>query len=163
MSALGSDITHMQEHIAFITTNWASLSGVYFARWYRRSRMNLYSKSQQAWYYVTTKLGLNQPGQPFDKTNTIIVLGDGSFDTSSPGHEPLPSARKLYYELVRQGIHVIWQSEFRTSKLCSNCHNCVKEHSIHSWCKPAYKRKPASVAPPSSSVAPPSSSSSVPS
>jgi hypothetical protein len=58
---------------------------------------------------------------------------------------------------------VIWQSEFRTSKLCSNCHNCVKEHSIHSWCKPAYKRKPASVAPPSSSVAPPSSSSSVPS
>src|SRR4051812_41128407 len=56
-------------------------------------------------------------------SSTIIILGDGAFDTTSPGHEPLPSARKLYFELQKRGIHVIWQDEFRTSKLCSGCHS----------------------------------------
>ena len=137
MSCLGTNIAHAQTHMMFITKHWSTLCGVYFARWYRRSRMSLYSMSQKSWYYITQKLQLSMKkthGQiTHDKSNTMIVLGNGSFNTSSPGHEPLPSARKLYYELVKQGYHVVWQDEFRTSKLCSNCHNVVEEHAIHSF------------------------------
>jgi hypothetical protein len=161
MSCKGSSITAMINHIKHIVKHWSTLCSFYFKRWYRRSRMVLYSKSQSAWDYILEKFNLTKRWGKTKRnrkskanrrlirrdienelSSTIMILGDGAFDTTSPGHEPLPSARKLYAELKKRGVHVIWQDEFRTSKLCSSCHSCVKEFKTKSICYPPYKRTP---------------------
>lgn len=58
MSCKGSSITAMINHINHIVKHWSTLCSFYFKRWYRCSRMILYSKSQFSWDYILEKFNL---------------------------------------------------------------------------------------------------------
>jgi len=109
-------------HFELISKYWNFLCSYYSQRVFRRDRMNLYMKEQKAYSYVSKKLKVHSPLQ---KRRTIVILGDGHFNTSSAGHDPLPSAKRLYGNLKKRGVTIVYQDEFRTSKLCSKC---------RSWC-----------------------------
>lgn len=57
-----------------------------------------------------------------ENQRTLVLMGDGCFDHASKGNEPIPSAKRAFHELQRLGMNVCFVNEFRTSKLCSNCH-----------------------------------------
>ena len=64
--------------------------------------------------------------------NTTIVYGNGGmmFAHNSRGHPSAPSKR-LFYELKKRYPRVRLQSEFRTSKLCSNCYETLEDTQFY--------------------------------
>ncbi|KAJ3176077.1 hypothetical protein HDU85_007830, partial [Gaertneriomyces sp. JEL0708] len=136
MSVKGGSLQSVKQHIKHINDHWKILTDYYGARWHRRMRMQLFMKQAPAWDHIVRKLGITEK----NKARTIVIVGDGAFNTSSPGHEPTPSGTKLYNELKKRGIHVVWQDEFRTSKLCSCCHEELKPAKVKSWQLPVKHR-----------------------
>jgi hypothetical protein len=125
--ATKGNIEVMINHISFISLNWNNLFSFYHQKWFRRSRMNNYIASEKGWTYVRDKLNLSST---IDRKSSLIILGDGAFNCSSTGHDPTPSANKMYHKLKRLGCRIVWQDEFRTSKLCSCCSSIVEPLSV---------------------------------
>ena len=73
--------------------------------------------------FVLQQLHLDTPEK---REQTIVVLGNASFDHASKGHSPTLNTMNLYWLLRNLGVNVHFGDEYRTSKLCSNCTSIVK-------------------------------------
>jgi hypothetical protein len=61
-----------------------------------------------------------------DRSNTLVVWGDGGFAPTSKGHAAAPNL-KLQNLLVRQGCALVTSSEFRSSQTSCCCHAPLRD------------------------------------
>ena len=134
----------IQAYLSYMSIHLDTLLNFYSPRRYRRMKMESYSNEKKVYhqlmetcYRKAMKLSEKDWKKSFSKkkrklqlnewkASTLIILGDGNFDHASKGHEPSPSAKRLFEEFRKRGYMIYWIDEFRTSKLCSRCHSEVE-------------------------------------
>jgi hypothetical protein len=134
-SPKGCVLQKLYEHATYIIRHLDLLRNFYGARRFARQRLQAYIAKQKAWHTVIQKMLPTTVDEKTKKrvadkdalSKTLFGLGDGAFSHTSKGHSATPTAKRQFIELRKAGANVRWIHEFRTSKMCSNCHHEVTE------------------------------------
>jgi len=111
-------VSALQLHLSHLLLHLEKLLGFYGARRHRRQSFGVYRKKIKTLDKFCRRLSRGDPA-------TVVAFGDGMFSSSSRGHAAAPV--KGLRSRLRQHCRVVDVDEFRTSKLCSDCHSEVEE------------------------------------
>jgi hypothetical protein len=124
-SAKCSTVAQYGEYLEYILEHQDMLLQFYRIRKWRSKAWKVYIMKTKAYNVLCDEIGLRN-------MNTTIIYGNGGmmFKHNSRGYPSAPSKR-LFYELKKRYPRVRLQSEFRTSKLCSNCYESMEDTQLY--------------------------------
>lgn len=120
-----STSTQYGNYLAYCLECQELLLSFYRIQKWRSKRWKVYIMKTKAYNVLCNEIGSQI-------TNITIIYGNGGmmFAHNSRGHPSAPSKR-LFYELKKRYPRVRLQSEFRTSKLCSNCYESLEDTQFY--------------------------------
>jgi hypothetical protein len=98
---------------------WPDIERSFFeTTWFQKTRMRKFCKAQRAMEDVIARITGTRNKE--EQTKVVIAYGDGDNQGTLRGTSPIMSSKLL--NKVSQSACVVTINEFRTSKLCSCCH-----------------------------------------
>jgi hypothetical protein len=103
---------------------WDQLEKAFFkGKWYQKQKMRKFCKHQKAMEDVVTRIcGTKKKEQ---QKSVVVAYGDGDKNGTLRGTAPIMSTK--LFKKVSQSCCVVVINEFRTSKLCSCCHQPMEQ------------------------------------
>jgi hypothetical protein len=104
---------------------WPQIQNAFFhgSKWLQKQRMRKFCKQQKAMEDVVAKIAGTKNKE--EQKKVIIAYGDGDKNGTLRGTAPMMSTK--LFKKVSENCRVVVTNEFRTSKLCSCCHDTLSQ------------------------------------
>jgi hypothetical protein len=104
---------------------WPQIKNAFFdeSLWYSKQRMRKFCKRQSAMEEVVSRITGTRDKQK--QRQVVVAYGDGDKNGTLRGTSPMMSS--ALFNKVRQSARVVVINEHNTSKLCSCCHQAMKQ------------------------------------
>lgn len=104
---------------------WPQIQKAFFdgSKWFQKQRMRKFCKHQKALEDVVARIAGTTNKE--EQKKVVVAYGDGDKNGTLRGTAPMMSTK--LFKKVSQNCRVVVTNEFRTSKLCSCCHQTMSQ------------------------------------